>query len=1346
MTSRQTPNWRGISLIAALGIAFSAAAADPAAHSSVPVGHRAIGQVGVARAAKLYGRLPLAFEPNQGQASQGTQFVSHAGAYTLLLSGNRMVLALPRRGQSAIGKRPKIGPLHRKAGSKASAGGVAGQIVELSLVGGNRHATSVGENPLSGYSNYFIGSDPKRWRTHIPHFARVMYRDVYPGVDLAYYGSEARVEHDFIVRPGADPGAVTLAVDGCSGRVALAGGQAHLPLDGAEITLQRPHVYQDISGVRRSVAGRYVLRGHNRLGFRVASYDRHYPLVIDPVLALLAYSTYFGGSNDDVANGIAVDPAGNAYVVGYTISTDLPMSPQAYQPNLSTIPDTTGAGLPPTLTEDAFVVALDPSGANVLYSTYLGGTGDDRATSVAVDSSGAAYITGSTNSPGILGGTVGFPTTIGAYQTQPTGGYDCFVTKIDPTGSTLVFSTLLGGSGDDVANGIAVDPDGTSYVTGTTSSADFPLINAVQPNYAGNQDAFVSQIDPTGTTLVSSTYLGGRSEDHATAIASDQQGSIYITGWTTSVDFPVTPGALQTHLNTVSGSPTVGQNAFVAKLTLGTATTTPTLAYSTFLGGSGQDFGAAIAVGIDGAACVTGYTSSPSGAGGFPITSNAADPVHRGIWDAFVSKLLPDGSGLAYSTFLGGSDYDDGRGIAVDADGNTYVTGETASRDFPVTPNSFQAALNTTTDPATGSVSGTDAYVVAFDPRGVITFASYLGGADLDAGNAISADDQGSVYVAGFTRSTDFPTTSAIQPILAGATDAFIVKIPIPPSAPSALTARAVPGNEIDLTWTNNSASQTGIEIQRKSGSTDFSPIITLPGSATSFSDPGLVPNTVYTYEVRALNGTTGDASAFSDPATASTLPNPLAAPSVPQDFTATTLSQTQVRLSWTPNGTNQAGFKIYRRTASTGPGTLVTQVDASVVTYTDSGLTPDTRYTYWVVATNALGDSGPSNAALAVTLVNPPLAPLNLAATAPSASQIKLTWVPGDKTAVWFEVERALGNGQFIQIAKLDSSFTLFLDSGLSANTAYRYRVRATNSGGDSPYSAIIQAATGADTISGDVSASFDGVSIPISGASVGLIDTITLTPLASTTTDATGHYSFGALSDGSYTVSVLSPGQPGPITQVIVLASTVNNGAGVLPFTVPPLAIVPSGLSMASLPYDFSASSLTAASVLSITVSGTGQANIATYDPTAVTYLLYPNLPGANGTQTVPGRGYWIREDSQKPIIVGGNPVPSPFYISLAPGWNIIGDPFTRAVTVASLQFAVPVAIGTNPAGASLSFANAVAAQLVGPDVWGYNAAQNAYAATTTLQPFIGYWVYLSPLVSQGQAVTLTFTNPGP
>ncbi len=732
-----------------------------------------------ARVSESYGKLPLQFEANRGQTHKGVRFLSRGAGYSLYLTADEAVLVLTK---------PNADAKDDARSAKARGESVA---LRMSLVGAAHKPVVTGLDELPGKANYFIGKDRSKWRTNVPTYAKVQYQSVYPGIDLVYYGNQRQLEYDFVVAPGADPKKIVLGFKGAEKLEIDAQGELVLHAAGGDIRQHKPIIYQQVDGVRHDIAGGYVRKGANRVGFQVAAYDASRPLVIDPIV--LSYSTYLGGSGHEGGYAIAVDTDGNAYVTGYTTSPNFPTTAGAFQP-------TFGSGT------YAYVTKFNPAGSALVYSTLLGGSGGSSGWSIAVDSSGNAYVAGSTAS-------VDFPTTAGAFQPVSGGGNDSFVTKLDPTGSALVFSTYLGGSGNDQGNGIAIDTAGNAYVTGQTQSSNFPTSAGAFQSASGGCgssypylcDAFVAKLNSTGTALVFSTYLGGSSADSGMGIAVDSDGNAYVTGSTTSPNFPTTAGAFQ------PAAPSGLPAAWVTKLG-----PTGSFVYSTYLGGSGHDYGRGIAVNASGNAYVTGTASSPD----FPTTAGAFQVTSGGYSDAFITKLDPSGSALIYSTYLGGEDVDDGFAIAIDGQGNAYVTGSTlvsgcyCNANFPTTPDAFQPKFGGGYGP---SGSGFDAFFAKLNPAGsALLYSTYLGGRNNDEGEGIAVDSAGSAYISGSTNSSNFPTTpGAFQPNSGGggyyvpAWDAFVVKfVDNTPPPPTPTRSEESAATEIGF-WTSYGA-ETG--------------------------------------------------------------------------------------------------------------------------------------------------------------------------------------------------------------------------------------------------------------------------------------------------------------------------------------------------------------------------------------------------------------------------------------------------------------------------------------------------------------------------------------------------------
>jgi hypothetical protein len=686
---------------------------------------------GTTQTLENYGRLPLHFEANEGQAAGPVQFLSPGSAYTLFLTGNGAVVSL--HGPAAMGGDAATQPASP-----------AGGTLQMQLVGTNTASRPVGLEQLPGKVNYFLGNDPAQWHTNIPTYGQVEYPQIYDGINLVYYGNQQQLGYDFVLGPGANPAAIRLGFSGADSLEIDGQGNLVLRTPAGTLIQNKPILYQEVNGVRQDIAGGYILLGPQQVGFHVGAYDSSRTLVIDPVLD---YSTYLGGSMDDLGNALAVDSAGDIYVTGDATSVDFP--------TVSPLEPSYGGG-----TSNAFVAELDPTGSTLLFSTYLGGEAFDRGNGIAVDATGSIYVVGKTNS-------LKFPITPGAFEDSFRGlEFDAFVTKLSPGGNQLEYSTYLGGDSNDSGIAIAVDAGGNAFVTGGTNSNDFPATqSAYQGVNNGHTNAFVTELNSTGTDVIYSTFLGGSFTDRGDAIAVDVNDFVYIAGHTDSADFP-TKNALQ---------PIYGggfDNGFVAKLNP-QAAGDDSLIYATFLGGSVSD--KALGIGVDpaGDVYVAGETSSPD----FPVV-NALQPTYGvGTSNAFVAEIDSTGTTLLFSTYLGGSGDDRAAGLALDANANIYITGSTTSTDFP-TVNAIQ--------PNPGG--GSDAFVAKLTPDGsTLLYSTYLGGSgDEDVYQngvnigAIAVDAAGSAYVTGQTTSLDFPTMNAYQPALLGTANAFIAKIADP--------------------------------------------------------------------------------------------------------------------------------------------------------------------------------------------------------------------------------------------------------------------------------------------------------------------------------------------------------------------------------------------------------------------------------------------------------------------------------------------------------------------------------------------------------------------------------------
>ena len=600
--------------------------------------------------------------------------------------------------------------------------------VRISFPGANAASEPQGECISPRKTIYYVGPSSD-WRAH-PHFERVRYREMYPGIDVVFITNSGQLEYNFEVAPHADPTSIHIRYDGASVG-SIRDGSLMIRAAG-NITQPRPLAFQKDHGRTRMVACDYHVQNRHEVTLLPRDYNPDVALVIDPVLN---FSTYVGGATFDVINALARDASGNLYMTGETNSSSLWNSA------------TSGRA-----SHDAFIAKLDRAASRVLYTIYLGGSGEDSGTGIAVDASGNAYVTGVT-------GSTNFPVTSGAFATNLSGPKSAFVAKLGANGN-LLYSTYMGGTSSDFGAGIAIDSAGAAYIAGQAESSNFPVTaGAFQTTHRGGiSDCFVSKLNAAGTALVYSTFLGGSALDSCAAVAVDESGNASVTGTTYSSDFPT-----QLPFQANMGG---NANAFLAKLNpSGTA-----LVYSTFVGGSGTDNGNAIALDTSGAAYIAGDTSSND----FPVTSGAVQTTLNGNFNAFVSKFSANGSTLIYSTFMGGSKADRVTSMALDQSGRAVLGGYTDSSDFPTTSalqSQFQGVFN--------------AFAAVLAPDGSsLVFSSYFGGSGDDRAYAVTVGAANELYEAGATSSNNFPTTSAIQPALNGSYDGFVLEANYATSAP----------------------------------------------------------------------------------------------------------------------------------------------------------------------------------------------------------------------------------------------------------------------------------------------------------------------------------------------------------------------------------------------------------------------------------------------------------------------------------------------------------------------------------------------------------------------------------
>ncbi len=658
-------------------------------------------------------KLPLSFIENQGQKQSPVLFHVEAAGHSIYFTPDEVVLAA----SDAVTDRSSV--------------------IRISIPGSDPGVRVEGVDLLPGTANFFVGNDPSKWKVEVPTYAAVAYREVLPGTDLVFRGTEGFLKREFVLSPGADPRSIVMMYQGAEGLSVDADGNLLVETALGTLYEAAPVSYQIIGGERVVVDSGYVLLEEDLVGFEVGPYDPAYPLIIDPELD---YSTYLGGSNEDRGYGVAVDSAGSAYITGYTQSTDFPL------PVAQVFQDLLRGGT------DAFVTKLTPDGTQLVYSTYLGGSADDVGTGIVVDAYNNATLTGYTLSGNFPVWEAVQPNKSSCY------GSDAFVTRLWDNGTALVYSTYLGGCGDDAGLGIALSSlsaNRDALVTGYTFSPDFPNTSAFQQNLSGGSDAFVTSIQYTGltnATIPFSTFLGGSQNDQGHSIALDSSDNIFVTGTTRSPNFP----------NQSAFRPSIRgtRDAFVTKMN----PTASALVYSTYLGGLGDEEGNGIAVDSAGDAYVTGMTQSSN----FPVTLYAFQGLRKGIQDAFVTKFSNSGTALNYSTYLGGGGLESGSGIVVDSAGTAYITGYTDSIDYPVANalypnrNGFQYDVFLTRMTVNGSQ---------------LVFSTYLGGKYADQAMGIAKDSGANITITGWTQSRDFPVKNAFQPSYAGPFDAFVVRI-----------------------------------------------------------------------------------------------------------------------------------------------------------------------------------------------------------------------------------------------------------------------------------------------------------------------------------------------------------------------------------------------------------------------------------------------------------------------------------------------------------------------------------------------------------------------------------------
>jgi fibronectin type 3 domain-containing protein len=949
------------------------------------------------------------FIENQGQISNdevlyyltssqgGIAFVKNGILINLV--GSEDMLSSERSSDAEL-----LGKAHFKETANEDERTAQGYSLRLSFVDSNP-VEPAGLKRLSWYSNFFLGNDSSKWYQHVPSYQEVIYHNLWAGIDLVYRINNGNLKYDFIIHPGANPDQIEIKVEGDN----------EISIDREDtlnIHTSSGAVIKD-SGLRvfynstkGTIKGEFRIKDNNIYAFALSKYDNTKTVIIDPFVystflggadiddswdiavdsnryayvtgstgsaefpnttgaydttynnsdifitklnlpgTSLVYSTFIGGTSGDIGASITVDSIGNAYITGFTLSSDFPNTTNAYDGTLNG-------------TEDAFIAKLNPTGSDLVYSTFLGGSGVDVGFSIDVDIFGNAYVTGSTWSPD-------FPNTTGAFDNYYNSGSDVFVTKLNPAGTDLIYSTFLGESGYECGWGIVVDSDEYVYVTGETNSDGFPTnVNAYDRTFNGSSDVFMTKFNPDGSDYIYSTFLGGNGIDSGFGIKVDIAGNAYITG-SAGPGFPNTTGAYDTTYNS-------GSDAFVTKLNpSGT-----NLVYSTYIGGMSAESGKDIDIDSNGYVYITGSTQSAD----FPNTTGSFDNEYNGLGDSFISKLIPSATDLVYSTFIGGTNTDEGLGIAVDSNGYAYITGSTWSNDFPNTTGAFDNSSNGNRDVF---VSKLDLTTVPLRPQNLQAVASDT---KVDLSWEAPSDDGGSP-IANYTiyRGTtsggetfqaligdvltyaDINVTngqmyyykvSAINAVGEGPNSTEVNAKPLGlPSEPRDLQV-SYGDSFVRLIWTepnsNGGSIITNYSIYRGPTSDSVTFLVRI-GDDLTYVDSDLTNGQVYYYRIKAMNEV-GDS-----PLSNAAFGQPRTTPSNPANLTISSGDE-EITVTWdspdSNGGSEIISYRIYRGTSS-GDLSFLIELGSEAFTYTDSGLANGITYYYQVSAVNAAGE-GPN-------------------------------------------------------------------------------------------------------------------------------------------------------------------------------------------------------------------------------------------------------------------------------------------------------------------------------------------------------------------------------------------------
>ena len=918
---------------------------------------------------------------------------------------------------------------------------IFGQVVKLELLNGNPKPTFVGNNKSNTYFNYFLGNDSKRWASHVGLYQEALVKNVYSGIDARYYYDGSSIRYDYIVHSGGNASEIKLNVQGSKAVSVNTDGELVFNTRFGDVKQTKLFAYQENNGSKQQIACQFEKKDET-ISFTLGSYDHSKPLVIDPLI----WSTFIGenGSEYNSRSSLILDGSNNAYVVGYTNSTNYPTTIGAYDQGHNG-------------SYDVFVSKFSSDGASLVWSTFVGGNSNDLSSALTWDGN-AVYVTGYTAS-------ANYPTTIGAYDQSHNGSYDVFVSKLTSDGSTLAWSTFIGGSSLDAGNSLVVDGSGNVYVAGYTTSANYPTTTgAYDQSHGGSNEVLVTKLNSNGSSLIWSTFVGGTNSDVCRSLAVDGSGNVYITGGTTSPDYPTTAGAYD---QVYGGGAT--DDVLVTKINSDGAS----LAWSTYIGGSNPDYGNSLTLDGSGNVYVAGYTQSS----GYPTTTGAYDQSYNGGYDILVTKLNSNGASLAWSTFIGGSNTEYGNSLALDGSGNVYVAGETFSTDYPTTAGAYDQSHN----------GGSDIFVSKLTSDGVsLVGSTFIGGSANEYGNSLALGSSSMVYVTGYTGSPDYPTTTgAYDQGHNGGTDILISKLsfaadPYIPNTP--MNAVNITHNGAMLTWnyTGTDPCDSVKVYIKKTGAAGWYKIQTLSGAPTSFQRQQLQAGWNYTWQCQTFF----DDSSYWGP-TSSFTTAALCASFTSLNETNTTDSTASV--NWSITGTADSFKVLYRRIGTATWAYVILTASSTTLT----GLWQATDYEWkvqafcnGVVATVSAVDSFSTGTTCPI--------PTNLTNVYYAATQHKIIWDTVSGASNYQIHWRLQGAPAWISIPNIVATNRVL--TGVADASTYEWRVRTACNGTVGPWSSIMtfthstpkqMGLSGVDAVvypiptqNGTVSVRFDGIS----------------------------------------------------------------------------------------------------------------------------------------------------------------------------------------------------------------------------------------------------------------------------